>query len=335
MKSTVILIRAALCAVSLMLLPQLIPSVSADDRNGAARVVATVNGVPVYEQALNEEAARLFKKRKSIGMARDAGKLDNHQKMKALESVIDKELLRQASHAQQVPDLDGKVAARMKAIRGKYPTDEEFTKGLQKAGKSLDVLTAEVREGVIYDEYLNKNKITGVAVSDARIEKFYRENAKNLLVPEQVKVRHIVIDIEGDTAPAVENAVQTARDVRARIVREKDFAAVAREVSSCASASRGGDLGYIKRGFMPVEFDEVVFALPVGEMSKPFRTKHGVHIAEVLDKKPESIRQLAEVKDYIARYLQPFVEEERQNAHVAELRKKASIKIMLEEAATQ
>ena len=326
-----IVTRVALCVVFLLLLQQAPPLALAGDVKDSSKVVATVNGVPVYESALHEEGNRLFKKRKAIGMASAAGKLDGYQKLKALDSLIDKELVRQASSAQPVTDLDTKVVAKMAEIRGKYPTDEEFVKGLQKAGKSLDALTAEVRDGIVYDEYLKKSKITGVAVSDADIERFYKENALNLIVPEQIKVRHIVIDIEGDTSVAIEKAGQKARDVRDRVVREKDFAAVAREVSSCASAPQGGDLGYIKRGFMPVEFDQVAFALQVGEISGPVRTKHGFHIVEVLDKKPESMRPLAEVKDFIARYLQPFGEEERLKAHLSELRKKANIKIMLEE----
>lgn len=326
-----IVTRVALCVVFLLLNQPTPSPVLAGEVKDSSKVVATVNGVPVYESALHEEGNRLFKKRKTIGMASAVGKLDGYQKLKALDSLIDKELVRQASFAQPVTDLDTKVVAKMAEIRGKYPTDEEFVKGLQKAGKSLDALTTEVREGIIYDEYLKKNKITGVAVSDADIEKFYKENARNLLVPEQIKVRHIVIDIEGDTPAAVEKSAQKARDVRDRVVREKDFAALARQVSSCASAPQGGDLGYIKRGFMPAEFDQVAFALRTGEISEPVRTKHGFHLVEVLDKRAESIRPLAEVKDFIARYLQPFGEEERLKAHLAELRKKASIKIMLDE----
>jgi peptidyl-prolyl cis-trans isomerase C len=134
--------------------------------------------------------------------------------------------------------------------------------------------------------------------------------------------------VKGNSQDAVESAMKKARDIRERVIREKDFATLAKETSSCSTASNGGDLGFLQKGFMPAEFDKVAFSLKVEDVSEPVRTRHGLHIIQVLEKREQSQRPLSEVKEFIAKYLQRFAEKERLRTHMAELRKKAVIQII-------
>ena len=59
---------------------------------------------------------------------------------------------------------------------------------------------------------------------------------------------------------------------------QADFATLASVESHCASASKGGDLGWFGPGQMMKEFDEAARALEVGQMSGPVYTKSGVHL---------------------------------------------------------
>lgn len=304
--------------------------VSADEVNKTGKVVARVNGVPIYEDALQSHLAALANKGRASGFARDPAKMNDYQKRKALYSLIDAELLRQASNQQQVTDLDAKVSKRLQEVKGKFPDEEAFLRNLQARGKTLDIFVAELRDGIRYDEYLTSKKVIGVPVPDEEIQKFYRDNPKSFSVPEQIKVRHILIEPDGSTADAVAKAEKKAGEIRSRVVRDKDFAAVAKEVSACSTASSGGDLGYVSRGTMPAEFDKVAFSLKLNEVSEPVRTKFGFHIMEVLDKKPVTVRPYSEVREFISRYLQRFDDEKRLNAHTLELRKKATIEVLLD-----
>jgi len=61
-----------------------------------------------------------------------------------------------------------------------------------------------------------------------------------------------------------------------------DFAQVAtKESDDKGSAMRGGSLGWFGRGVMVKPFEDAVFALKEGEMSEPFRSRFGWHIAKV------------------------------------------------------
>lgn len=68
-------------------------------------------------------------------------------------------------------------------------------------------------------------------------------------------------------------------EFRRRITnREADFDELAREYSDCSSAKRDGDLGRFKRGQMQKPFEDVAFALKIGQLSQPVDTQSGVHL---------------------------------------------------------
>ncbi|MCB9698257.1 MAG: peptidylprolyl isomerase [Alphaproteobacteria bacterium] len=58
----------------------------------------------------------------------------------------------------------------------------------------------------------------------------------------------------------------------------EDFEAVAREASDGVEAPRGGRLGTWLAGTMVPAFEEAVAAVPVGGVTKPFRTPFGWHV---------------------------------------------------------
>ena len=77
---------------------------------------------------------------------------------------------------------------------------------------------------------------------------------------------------------------EKATEVRDRIARGEDYAAIARtESQDIQSAQKGGELGCdITRetGFVP-EFLLAVFSQPVGEVGAPVQTQFGVHVIKV------------------------------------------------------
>jgi peptidyl-prolyl cis-trans isomerase C len=70
-------------------------------------------------------------------------------------------------------------------------------------------------------------------------------------------------------------------DLKTQIAEGADFAAVAKQHSSCPSGQRGGDLGEFGPGMMVPEFDRVVFSAAVGEVQGPVQTQFGFHLIEV------------------------------------------------------
>lgn len=86
----------------------------------------------------------------------------------------------------------------------------------------------------------------------------------------RASARHILVSSEAQCV-----------ELKTRIEGGEDFAALARQHSSCPSGRQGGDLGSFGPGQMVREFDQVVFSAPVGVVQGPVKTQFGYHLVEV------------------------------------------------------
>jgi peptidyl-prolyl cis-trans isomerase D len=139
-----------------------------------------------------------------------------------------------------------------------------------------------------------------VSIAEKEISDFYELNQERFKDPKQVKARHILFKVSPDAPRSEEaEAKQRALAILKRARDGEDFAALAKAYSQDRTASKGGDLGYFKRGKMVKPFEELAFSLEPGEIGGPVRTQFGWHIIKVDDSKDAIIKTLPEVRDQI------------------------------------
>ena len=103
---------------------------------------------------------------------------------------------------------------------------------------------------------------------------------------ELVHPRHILVRYAGaknapDSVERTEaEALALAEAIHAELEGGADFAATARERSDDGSAERGGDLGVVGRGVLAPEFEEAVYGMGPGDLSRVVKTDFGFHIIE-------------------------------------------------------
>ena len=90
----------------------------------------------------------------------------------------------------------------------------------------------------------------------------------------KVNASHILVKTESE-----------ANVVLYEVTHGKEFGAVAKTESMCASAKKGGNLGWFSRGQMVKEFETAAFSMKKGEISQPVKTQFGWHIIKVEDAK--------------------------------------------------
>ena len=111
----------------------------------------------------------------------------------------------------------------------------------------------------------------------------------------QTRVRHIVLRPSAQLGiDAVERRIL---DFRQQIASgAKTFEEIARQYSEDGSAQAGGDLGWASPGSFVPEFEEAMDKLPIAGLSGPVRSRFGVHLIQVLDRRETTVepKQLRE-----------------------------------------
>ena len=105
----------------------------------------------------------------------------------------------------------------------------------------------------------------------------------------QTHARHILIKT---------NELTSESDARPRLLQLKEridngvkFDELARLHSDDASASKGGDLGWINPGDTVPDFEKAMDALKPGEVSQPIQSPFGWHLIQVLERRNQDVTQ--------------------------------------------
>jgi peptidyl-prolyl cis-trans isomerase SurA len=163
---------------------------------------------------------------------------------------------------------------------------------------------AELEPGTVTDPIRAPNSFHIVKVNDMRSAVEHSE-------VKQVLVRHILVTpneiIDNETAE------QRLDDALLRIEEGEEFGEIAKILSDDpGSANSGGEMEWSGPGTFVPEFEEVVAAAEVGKISKPFQSRFGWHIVEVMDRRVYNNTEDLKTSNCIVKIRNGKLEEETQ-----------------------
>ncbi len=242
-----------------------------------------------------------------------------------VDKIIKQELLYQAGQTLDIPDIDEKIKQKFQSIKAGLKSEERFQSDLKTYNQTVEQLQVTAKRKVFMEEYLKSQGLLDPHVSEKEIKSYYEKTPFKR--DETMRLSHILLSVADGAKPEEKEKIhQKAEKLRRIIVEGADFAELAKEHSDSAEAKdAGGDLGYIKRNYMPPKFDKIVFSLKENELSKVFETPFGYHIVKLIDIRPAGTIPYQEVSDFIKRFLQNQRRPQMIAAHIEELRTKASI----------
>jgi peptidyl-prolyl cis-trans isomerase D len=181
------------------------------------------------------------------------------------------------------------------------PTDAELQAFFKQSAARYKDAIPETRKLAYIP--LRQNDVPGGAppVTNQQVEAYYQQHQKDFQVPEEVKVRHILIKVDkGADAKTDAAAKAKAEALLKQIKGGADFAALAKANSDDpGSKEQGGELGMIQRGVTVPPFEKAAFALQPGQISDVVKTDFGYHIIKVEEKETAHLKPLDEVKAQI------------------------------------
>lgn len=297
----------------------------------ARRVAARVNGEPIYEDQLEAAVQKSLVQFTRHGARKDDADLVKRLRTRQLDELIGNLLVHQESRKRAVENMDEKVEQRVRELEEKYGAGEGLARYLKIRRMTMDDLRESLEVRVRVDEYLREQGVLEPEIPEERIREMYDADPQSFSTAETARVSHILIAVDRRAgAEEKQQARQKAEEIRKEILAGGDFAALAMAHSDCKTASEGGDLGYIKRGYMPAAFDEVAFSLGEGTVSEVVETRFGYHVIKVVDRQPARPVPYEQMRSFLETYLQGEESKRKLAAHIAELRERSEIEIFLE-----
>ena len=133
-----------------------------------------------------------------------------------------------------------------------------------------------------------------IQVNDEEISRYYQEHKKDFEADQGADLNYVLFEKKPSQADE-EETKNRLLEIRDDILAGEDFGEMAQDYSEDkATAEKGGDLGWFKKGMMVPAFEEAAFSLKPGEISEPIKTQFGWHLIKVTDRKTEG--DIEEVK---------------------------------------
>jgi len=278
-----------------------------------------VSGEKIEDSVIQQEVERLRPHYEQVFRDKDPEEREAQLLDWSRENVVERVLVDQHArkHGRQIPKAE--VDAAFEQIKKQRADGEQLNK---ESGTDDEKEIKEQIELHMKVERLLQDLCKDLPEpSKDAVRQFYKENKERLKSAEQVRAAHIVKHISGQTdEPTAYQMMIKAQD---ELKNGAPFEMLVAKYSDCPD--NGGDLGYITRGQMVEEFEDVVFNLGIAEVSDVFRTRFGFHIARLYDRKPAVIPPLKEVKDQIVDELKQRMRNNAVDEFVDRLKSKAKI----------
>jgi peptidyl-prolyl cis-trans isomerase C len=205
-----------------------------------------------------------------------------------------------------VQELQLQAAAKLKVVADEAAVNETVTASLADFADEAALKTAlngagfndlaEYRRYVVRGltiEALQKRFSERVKFGDVVVKSIYTINKPSFKVEAQACASHILLPNKAD-----------AEAVIARLAKNEDFAAVAKELSQDpGSKDSGGDLGCVGKGQTVAAFDKAIFEGPLGAVQGPIETEFGFHVVRVSKRNAAGMKPVEEAAPAIRQSL--------------------------------
>ncbi|MCK4666279.1 peptidylprolyl isomerase, partial [Candidatus Dependentiae bacterium] len=163
-------------------------------------------------------------------------------------------------------------------------------------------------------------------ISEFELMDYYEKNKKRFFSPEKIHVRHILFDTEPEAKKIYKKIKGSKTPVKTFKIYAEKFARGPKSLKKVA-----GDLGFIQRGVMPDNFDDIAFSLGKNEISKIVKSEFGFHIILLEERQEEIYISFSNVRQKLRQEIFNARKSTMVEDYYNDLKKNYTIKIYLRE----
>jgi len=319
------IIKALLAGMAAVFLSAAVQAAVAD------RIVAVVNDEIVTLSELNKAFEPYQEKFETSFKGADREKARAETKLIILNRMIDNLLMEQVSRKTGIEVRDEEVTDAIKDMQQRRKISPgEFQKALEREGITPDAYRRDIRDQIIRMKLIRRDIKSRVAVTDEEIGEYYSKHREDYEGKESVRIRQILLILPRNADTAVKEKLQAdAEAIHKRLMNGEPFEALSAKYSQGPEAASGGDVGYIDRGMIHSEVEDVAFSLPLNRISGVIESSVGFHIIQVIDRRGAGLMAIESAREEIREKIDRQKMEKKYGEWMEELRKKSHIEIKL------
>jgi peptidyl-prolyl cis-trans isomerase C len=278
-----------------------------------------VNGEKIEDSAIKQEIERLRPDYERVFADQDPKEREAQLLDWSRENVIERVLINQEASRNGGNVPSDKVEAALARLKEQYTDPQQLYKDFDAPDDAKIKKDIEMQMRV--EQTLTQICKDLPKPLPAAIQEYYEQNKEQFKSGERVRVAHIVKYVNWQTDE--ETAYAAISQAHEELKNGAAFEAVVEKYTDCADS--GGDLGFVARGQMVEEFEDVIFNLGMDQISDVFRSRFGFHIAKVYAREPAAVPDLEQVKDQITDALKEQMRSDAIDEFIDGLRSKAAI----------
>jgi foldase protein PrsA len=175
--------------------------------------------------------------------------------------------------------------------------DEEFRTALAQSGLSEAKLREQLEVQLRMREIVGQEVQNKVKLEDDDLRRYYRKNAEEFRVPEQVQLREVVVLTEG--TPGTDEREQMAAHLRQEVTGGKTLEEAIAPLQTLKKSSGLIDLGWVSKGDLDPALEAAAWKLAKGEVSAPVPGRGGLHLLQAVDRRESYVKPFSEVSEAI------------------------------------
>lgn len=316
--------------VALIALLAAVSSFAASPAHGQAILAAQVNGVDIPQERLERGFEEELGQRKLNLLQIHSPERVKRIKREVLDNLIEQELFWQAARKARIVATPQEVDEAIQATKGAFRSADAFEQRIRLEGFSPQTYRELVNKQIHARKYAQGIAARAPRVTDDEVHQFYVDHPEKFERPEQVRARHIVINVPPGASAAVRAEKQALIGaVLERARAGEDFDKLARSYSEAPTRQWGGEMDPLSRGQAAKPVEDAVFALPAGGVSGVIATGDALQVFKLESHAEAVVVREDEVRERIREHLQALRASRAIADEAARLRAAGEVKILL------
>ncbi len=295
------------------------------------RVVATVNGAPLFEaEILERYAEQLTKMREQVSEDQYRKQIDQLIE-RDLRAHVERKLMSEAMRRSLKKDQQKQIESFLKKQlqeqldqmkkEMKVTSTAELDRELQKHGTSLAMVEYQFRNKVLAQQYLAGKVKNNRKLSRQDLFAYYQQHLKDYEFKRRVKWQQILISRSNE-----QQARAKLRILADGLQEGRDFGEMAAEISDGVTAENKGLQDWTNEGSLADQrLEAMLFELPIGVPSELIESPRNFQVVRVVERQNAGHVPFDEVQEKIRLKLLQTDEQDEVGKVIEELWNSASI----------